>query len=36
MMLLGGMMVALAVEKSMLHKRLALKALLISGSKPTR
>ena len=36
MTFVGGMIVALAVEKSGLHRRLALKVLNAVGAKPSR
>jgi hypothetical protein len=36
MMYLGSLMMALAVEESGLHKRIALKALLLAGTSPSR
>jgi di/tricarboxylate transporter len=35
-MYLGSLMMALAVEESGLHKRIALKALLLAGTSPSR
>lgn len=34
MMLFGGLVIAIAIEHSNLHRRIALKALLMVGSKP--
>jgi len=36
MMYLGSLMIALAVEESGLHRRVALKALLLAGTSPSR
>eukprot|EP00092_Neocalanus_flemingeri_P015230 GFUD01016459.1.p1 GENE.GFUD01016459.1~~GFUD01016459.1.p1 ORF type:complete len:521 (+),score=103.80 GFUD01016459.1:27-1565(+) len=36
MMYLGSLMIALAVEESGLHRRVALKAMLLAGTSPTR
>ena len=35
-MFMGGMMMALAIEKCNLHKRIGLGILVLVGSKPTR
>lgn len=34
MLLIGGLMMALAIEQSQLHKRVALKVLIFMGPKP--
>ena len=36
LLLMGGLMMALAVEKCQLHARIALKILLFFGTKPSQ